>query len=148
MNGQTQTPVSLVSDLGRQVEQLLRLFEVSESVAALLDLDPLLQQIVDAATQLLNAEMGTFWCSAKTTRVSKPSRSVAGPTSQVAFRAPSASTACPVARVCPCAWTTFAAIPYGASWNGSSWRRSTPMTPTSAALICATNMRWLRQQRA
>ena len=58
MNGQTQTPVNLESDLGRRVEQLLRLLEVNRSVAAQMDLDPLLQRIVDAATQLLNAEMG------------------------------------------------------------------------------------------
>ena len=58
MNGQTQTPVNLESDLGRRVEQLLRLIEVNRSVAAQMDLDLLLQQIVDAATQLSNAEMG------------------------------------------------------------------------------------------
>jgi signal transduction histidine kinase len=60
MNSQAQTSSIPENELARQVEQLLRLFEVSESVAAQLDLDPLLQQIVDTATQLLNAEMGTL----------------------------------------------------------------------------------------
>lgn len=46
------------SELERRVEQLSRLMEVSRSVAAQLDLDPLLQQIVDTATRLVDAELG------------------------------------------------------------------------------------------
>lgn len=47
-----------MSELARRVEQLSRLIEVSKSTAAQLDLDPLLQRIVDAATQLVKAELG------------------------------------------------------------------------------------------
>ena len=46
------------NELARHVEQLSRLMEVSRSVAAQLDLEPLLQQIVDTATRLVNARMG------------------------------------------------------------------------------------------
>lgn len=45
-------------NLLQRVEQLSRLVEVSKSVAAQLDLDPLLQQIVDTATELVHAQMG------------------------------------------------------------------------------------------
>jgi len=45
-------------ELARRVDQLTRFIEVSKSVAATLDLEPLLQQIVDTATDLLGAEMG------------------------------------------------------------------------------------------
>jgi signal transduction histidine kinase len=45
-------------ELASRVDQLTRLIEVSKSVAAQLDLEPLLQQIVNTATSLLNAEMG------------------------------------------------------------------------------------------
>lgn len=58
MNGQAQPSSNPESELARQVEQLSRLIEVNRSVAAQMDLDPLLQQIVDAATRLLNTEMG------------------------------------------------------------------------------------------
>ena len=47
-----------VNELERRVEQLSRLMDVSRSVAAQLDLDPLLQQIVDTATRLVDAELG------------------------------------------------------------------------------------------
>jgi GAF domain-containing protein len=49
---------SPTKELTRRVEQLSRLIEVSQSVAAQLDLDPLLQQIVDTATELVSAKMG------------------------------------------------------------------------------------------
>jgi signal transduction histidine kinase len=57
MNGEETSP-NLVDELARRVEQLSRLIEVSKSVAAQLDLDPLLQGIVDTATQLVDAELG------------------------------------------------------------------------------------------
>ena len=44
--------------LSKRVEQLSRLMDVTKSIAAQLDLEPLLQQIVDSATRLLNASMG------------------------------------------------------------------------------------------
>ncbi len=44
--------------LRRQVEQLRSLLEVSSSVAAQLELEPLLQSVVDTATRLAEAEMG------------------------------------------------------------------------------------------
>ncbi len=44
--------------LSKQVEQLSQLMDVTKSIAAQLDLEPLLQQIVDCATRLLNASMG------------------------------------------------------------------------------------------
>ena len=47
-----------MNELERRFEQLSRLIDVSKSVAAQLDLDPLLQQIVDTATQLVDAELG------------------------------------------------------------------------------------------
>lgn len=47
-----------MNELERRVEQLSRLMDVSKSVAAQLDLDPLLQQIVDTATRLVHAELG------------------------------------------------------------------------------------------
>ncbi len=53
-----QTSPNPVNELARRVEQLSRLTEVSKSVAAQLDLDPLLQQIVNTATELVEAEMG------------------------------------------------------------------------------------------
>ena len=49
---------SPAAELARRVDQLTRLIEVSKSVAAQLDLEPLLQQIVNTATNLLDAEMG------------------------------------------------------------------------------------------
>ena len=49
---------TLSNELASRVDQLTRLIDVSKSVAAQLDLEPLLQQIVDTATSLLNAEMG------------------------------------------------------------------------------------------
>ena len=47
-----------MNELERRVEELSRLMDVSRSVAAQLDLDPLLQQIVDTATRLVDAELG------------------------------------------------------------------------------------------
>lgn len=58
MNDQAQPSSNPENELARRIEQLLRLLEVNRSVADQIELDPLLQQIVDAATQLLNAEMG------------------------------------------------------------------------------------------
>ncbi len=46
------------SELDQRVKQLARLIDVSKSVAAQLDLEPLLQQVVDSATHLLDANMG------------------------------------------------------------------------------------------
>ncbi len=40
------------SELDQRVKQLARLIDVSKSVAAQLDLEPLLQQVVDSATHL------------------------------------------------------------------------------------------------
>ncbi|MBE7555654.1 MAG: GAF domain-containing sensor histidine kinase [Anaerolineales bacterium] len=53
-----QASPNLGNEPARRVEQLSRLIEVSKLVAAQLDLDPLLQQIVDTATELVEAEMG------------------------------------------------------------------------------------------
>lgn len=53
-----QTSLDMLKPPARRVEQLSRLIETSKSVAAQLDLEPLLQQIVDTATMLVNAEMG------------------------------------------------------------------------------------------
>lgn len=47
-----------VSELDQRIRQLARLIDVGKSVAAQLDLEPLLQQVVDSATQLLEADMG------------------------------------------------------------------------------------------
>jgi transcriptional regulator with GAF, ATPase, and Fis domain len=58
MDDQTQTLTGPINQLTRRVEQFSQLIEVSKSVAAQLDLDPLLQQIVDTATELVEAEMG------------------------------------------------------------------------------------------
>ncbi len=58
MDDQTQTLVDPINQLTRRVSQFSQLIEVSKSVAAQLDLDPLLQQIVDTATELVEAEMG------------------------------------------------------------------------------------------
>lgn len=52
-NSHSPTP-----EFSRRVDQLTRLIEVSKSVAAQLDLEPLLEQIVNTATDLLFAEMG------------------------------------------------------------------------------------------
>ena len=58
VNGQAQAVVNPLDELTRRVEQFSQLIEVSKSVASQLDLDPLLQQIVDTATELVEAEMG------------------------------------------------------------------------------------------
>lgn len=58
MDEQTHTLANSVHQLTRRVSQFSQLIEVSKSVAAQLDLDPLLQQIVDTATGLVEAEMG------------------------------------------------------------------------------------------
>jgi signal transduction histidine kinase len=46
------------SEDSRRIEQLSKLIEVSKSMAAQLDLEPLLQQIVDSASRLLDADLG------------------------------------------------------------------------------------------
>jgi signal transduction histidine kinase len=57
MNHEHTIP-SPMNETERRVEQLSRLIDVYKSVAAQLDLDPLLQQIVDTATRLVDAELG------------------------------------------------------------------------------------------
>jgi signal transduction histidine kinase len=56
MDGQASS--TLTNESSQRVKQLSQLIEVSKSVAAQLDLDPLLQQIVDTATELIHAQMG------------------------------------------------------------------------------------------
>jgi hypothetical protein len=60
MNRHEQPSSNPVSELARRVEQLSQFIEVSESVAAQLDLEPLLQQIVDTARELVEAELGAL----------------------------------------------------------------------------------------
>ncbi|MEA4909775.1 MAG: GAF domain-containing sensor histidine kinase [Chloroflexi bacterium] len=50
--------VQLPLDKRQRIERLSRLIDVSKSMAAQLDLEPLLQQIVDSANLLLRARMG------------------------------------------------------------------------------------------
>jgi len=53
-----QNPSVASVELNQRADQLSRLIDVSKSMAAQLDLEPLLQQIVDSASLLLKADMG------------------------------------------------------------------------------------------
>ncbi|NOH11716.1 MAG: GAF domain-containing sensor histidine kinase [Chloroflexi bacterium] len=50
------TPVKAIEPLTQRIQQLERLLEVSRSLSAMLDLDPLLQSIVDVAAELTYSE--------------------------------------------------------------------------------------------
>jgi signal transduction histidine kinase len=54
----SQNPSVASAELNQRADQLSRLIDVSKSMAAQLDLEPLLQQIVDSASLLLKADMG------------------------------------------------------------------------------------------
>jgi signal transduction histidine kinase len=60
MTDRTRPPPTAANEPARQIQQLSRLVELSQALACQLDLEPLLQQIVDTARELLNADLGSL----------------------------------------------------------------------------------------